>query len=230
MKQTITKGIVLARTNYQEADRILTILTPDLGKVRVLARGVRKSKSKLAGGIELFGVNEIGLIQGRGELLTLTSSRLIKHYDQIVRDIERTMLGYELLKRLNKATEENLEPAYFDFLQSTLEALNDPDLSSDLVRLWFTLDLLVISGHSPNLETDAAKQSFQPKGNYNFDTDSMAFTASNSGRYQSDHIKLLRLCIRIDKPTKLKQIKGLEPLTQDCLKLSQIMSHRFFQR
>lgn len=48
-----TRAIVLRRTNYGETDRILNLLTPE-GKKSVLAKGVRREKSKLAGGIELF--------------------------------------------------------------------------------------------------------------------------------------------------------------------------------
>ena len=54
-KDLRTKAIVLRRTDYGEADRILQLLTPS-GKRSVIARGVRKEKSKLAGGIELFSV------------------------------------------------------------------------------------------------------------------------------------------------------------------------------
>ena len=48
-----TLGYVLRRTNYGEADRILNIITPE-GKISAIAKGVRKEKSKLAGGIEMF--------------------------------------------------------------------------------------------------------------------------------------------------------------------------------
>jgi DNA repair protein RecO (recombination protein O) len=58
MKTIVTKGIVLTRTDYGEADRILHFLTPDQGKIAGIAKGVRKSKSKLAGGIELFSVSK----------------------------------------------------------------------------------------------------------------------------------------------------------------------------
>jgi DNA repair protein RecO (recombination protein O) len=71
MKRFKTNGIILARTNYGEADRIITFLTPDHGKVKVIAKAVRKSKSKLAGGIELFSISQISFIIGRGEINTL---------------------------------------------------------------------------------------------------------------------------------------------------------------
>ncbi|MDO8591465.1 MAG: DNA repair protein RecO, partial [bacterium] len=71
MNRYVTQGIVLSRTDFGEADRILTFLTNDHGKVRAIAKGVRKSKSKLAGGIELFSISDLTLIIGRGEINTL---------------------------------------------------------------------------------------------------------------------------------------------------------------
>ena len=66
-RSTRTKAIVLRRTNYGEADRILQFLTP-LGRQGALARGVRREKSRLAGGIELFAISDIVITEGRGEL------------------------------------------------------------------------------------------------------------------------------------------------------------------
>ena len=76
MKTNRTTAIVLRRTNYGEADRILQLLTPD-GKRSVMARGVRREKSRLAGGIELFAVCEVVLTEGKGELGILTFSQFL---------------------------------------------------------------------------------------------------------------------------------------------------------
>ena len=59
MNRISTRSIILTRINYAEADRIITFLTPSNGKVRAIAKGVRKAKSKLAGGIELFSISDI---------------------------------------------------------------------------------------------------------------------------------------------------------------------------
>ena len=58
MKTYRTRAIVLRRTNYGEADRVVQLLTVE-GRRSVMARGVRKEKSKLAGGIELFAVSDV---------------------------------------------------------------------------------------------------------------------------------------------------------------------------
>jgi DNA repair protein RecO (recombination protein O) len=125
MHRTInTQGVVLSRTDFGEADRIIHFLTPDHGKVTGIAKGVRKSKSKLAGGIELFSVSELTFIVGKSEIYTIISARLEKHFDNITKELERTNVGYETIRLLNKATEDNPEPEYFNLLTHVFEALN----------------------------------------------------------------------------------------------------------
>lgn len=221
MNQVVTKGIVLTRTNYQEADRILTFLTPDHGKVRILAKGVRKSKSKMAGGIELFSVSEIGFIRGKGELGTLTSSRLKKYYEHIVTDINRTMLGYELIKLLNKVTEDEPEPEYFELLTELFDALDDPKLHIDLVRLWFYAQLLRQAGHSPNLRTDSADKPLKTDQKYLFGYEEMSFSENPNGMFGADHIKYLRLVFSGNKPAILHQVRDAEDLIPSTLQLVQ---------
>ncbi len=77
-------AIVLGRIDYAERDRIITVLSENNGKQRAIAKGVRSSKSKLAGGIELFAENQLMFIKGRGELLTVTSSRMQTYFKNIV--------------------------------------------------------------------------------------------------------------------------------------------------
>ena len=212
---------MLRRTNYQEADRILTILTPDHGKVRALAKGVRKSKSKLAGGVELFSVSEIGFIRGKGELVTLTSARLTIHYGNIVQDINRTMLGYELIKLLNKVTEDEPGEEYFDLLRDAFDALDQPKINIDLINLWFRTQLLRIAGHTPNLRTDAAGQKLDASGRYLFSYDDMAFLSRPASPYGADHIKFLRLVFSGNAPRTLQQVTSVETLITPCLTLIQ---------
>jgi DNA repair protein RecO (recombination protein O) len=209
VKPLITKGIVLSRTDFGEADRIVTMLTPDKGKLRLMVKGVRKMKSKLAGGVELFSVSDITYIEGKGEIGTLISARLIKYYSHIVNDIDRVQLGYELIKTLNRATEDEPEPDYFELLQESFKSLDDAKISSDLIRLWFQSQLLRLSGHSPNLTTDTNGQKLDSKLKYNFDLDAMSFTPLTSGQFTADHIKLLRLLFSQNTPQTIQQVQGI---------------------
>lgn len=221
MKQLLTQGIILSRTDYGEADRILTLLTPDYGKLRLLARGVRKVKSKLAGGIELFSVSNITFIEGRKEMGTLISTRLIKHYGHIVEDIERTMLGYELIKQLNKVTEDKPETEYFEFLKQVFEALDDSIINTQLIQAWFTAQMLKLAGHSPNLQTDTAGNKLSAGQEYNFSYDNMAFAHQPKGTFRADDIKFLRLLFSGNQPAALQRVTGWEAFTKRCLPLLQ---------
>jgi len=220
MRQIVTRGIILARTNFQEADRILTILTPDEGKLRAIAKGARRSTSKLAGGIELFSVSHMTFLPGKKDLGTLISSRLIKHYENIVKNINRTMLGYELIKRINRVTEDAAGEEYFTILNHTLAGLDDLELSSELIELWFTMQLLHVTGHLPNLKTDTEGSKLDKDQTYLFDFDAMAFRITKNGPYGANHIKLLRLAYATDEPTVLKQVKEAENIAIDALKLA----------
>jgi DNA repair protein RecO (recombination protein O) len=209
VKQLVTKGIILSRTDYGEADRIVTLLTPDQGKLRLMARGVRKPKSRLAGGIELFSISDLTYMQGRGEIGTLISSRLIKHYGTIVRDITRVQLGYDLIKMLNRATEDQPEPDYFELLDQAFQALDDSQINVELIRLWFEARLLYLAGLSPNLHTDTSGDKLQTSATYNFDFDAMTFTTHTDGHFNASHIKTLRLLFSHHLPRTLNQVQGL---------------------
>lgn len=223
MNQTVTTGIVLARTNYGEADRILTILTPDQGKLRLIAKGVRKSKSKLAGGIELLSVSDITFIRGRGDIGTLVSTRLQTHYGDIVKDIDRTMIAYECIKQLNKATEDEPEPEYFTLLQQSLEALNQADVSLELIQLWFSAQLLKLAGHTPNLQTDTTGVRLAQDKSYTFSFDDMTFTEGPTGRFTAAQIKLLRLLFGDHTAQQVRQVQGIEKYLEHLTPLVQTM-------
>lgn len=225
MNQIVTSAIILSRTDYGEADRILTLLTPDHGKLRLLAKGVRRVKSKLAGGIELFSVSTITFVRGRGDIGTLVSTRLNKHYGHIVQDLDRTMLGYELLKELNKVTEDEPEEEYFKLLEQAFEALDAPHIPLEVIRFWFTVQLLKLDGQTPNLQTDTSGQKLRADQTYHFSFDSMSFSPADDGRYTADHIKLLRLAFASSNPKVLGQIKGSEPLVAALVKLATTVHH-----
>jgi DNA repair protein RecO (recombination protein O) len=212
MKQLVTTGIVLARTDYGEADRILTIITPDQGKLRLMAKGVRRLKSKLAGGIELFSVSHITYIRGRGDMGTLISTRLEKYYDHIVEDIDRTMLGYECIKLLNKVTEDEPDPEYFALMEQLLIALNESKIHNDIVSLWFYMQLLRLGGHTPNLASDTMGNRLTPDATYIFSYDDMAFTPRPDAEITAAAIKFMRLGFEGHVPRVLQQIAGVEAL------------------
>jgi DNA repair protein RecO (recombination protein O) len=229
VNQLQTRAIVLSRTDYGEADRIITVLTQHYGKLSLMARGVRRIKSKLAGGIELFSVAEISYINGRGQIGTLTSARLVHYYASIVQSIDRVQLGYELIKQLHRATEDQLEPEYFELLEAAFAALDTATISTDLIRLWFQAQLLRYAGHSPNLKTDTAGNKLVAAQLYSFDFETVAFVVYPEGHFTSDHIKFLRLVFSGNSPQVLDHISGLNNLLPDCLPLVQTMLQTYIR-
>ncbi len=208
MKPLLTRGIVLKRVNYGEADRIVTFLTPEQGKLSLMVKGARRMKSKLAGGIELFSVSDITYIEGKRDLGTLLSSRLDVHYGRIIKNIERVQLGYELIQLLDRATEDHPEEGYFHLLNQALAALNSAEIDLELIRAWFQAQLLKLAGHTPNLRTDASGQKLAADHKYSFDFESMTF-AAGQGKLTASHIKALRLLFDHHQPADLQKVDGL---------------------
>ncbi len=223
MKRFTTQGIVLTRTDYGEADRILSFLTSDHGKVRAIAKGVRKSKSKLAGGIELFSLSDLTLIVGRGELNTLISSRLVRHYGNIVKNMQRTEAAYELLRVINRATEDEPEVAYFKLLDRGLEALDDPALDINLTKLWFDMQLLKLAGHIPNLRTNSAGVKLADSKKYNVNFEQMCLEPASRGPLTADHVKFMRLGFGAGRPQTIQRVNDAANLAATCAPIIQTM-------
>lgn len=104
MSLTKTRGVVLRTINVGEADRILEIYSDDLGKVRAIARGVRKIQSRLAGHLEPFTYVDLMFARGRGDLPTITGAKAIQHYPGIRTDLDRVASASylaDLVGRLN---------------------------------------------------------------------------------------------------------------------------------
>lgn len=217
MKTYRTKAIVLRRTNYGEADRILQLLTPD-GRRSVMARGVRKEKSKLAGGIELFAVSDVVLGEGKGDLGILTSAKLQQFYRHILEDYDRLQFGYQTIKLVTRASETVDEPEWFDLLQEVLAGLDAHSLPLPLVQAWFYLRYASLLGHELNLELDVDGTPLKVDSTYRYDTSDQGLREAMNGELTGAHIKLLRLMAT--RPLSvLVQIGGVAPLLMDCLRV-----------
>jgi len=227
MNNSTTQAIILKRINFGEADRILTAITPDYGKVSILAKGVRRSKSKLAGGLELFSVTDIGFINGKSNLKTVTSTRLVKHFRKIVENINLTMIAYEFLKLIDTNTQESCDGEYFTVLENGLQSLEEHHENPDVVFVWFADSMLRLMGSNINVESQVDSTKFDEDKMYHFDFDNMGFFEHPAGQYTPKHIKYLRLLSKVSKPENLIQISGssalakdLRPLLENCLKIA----------
>jgi len=213
-----TEAIVLRRTNYGEADRIVQLLTPK-GKYSVIARGVRREKSKLAGGIELFAVCDVVVQEGKGDLGVLTAARLMHFYRHILEDYDRMQFAYEVLKQVGKASEVVSEPDWFDMTNEILQALDRSSVSLRLVQTWFYLHYSVLLGHELSLVNDIDGNELEKDATYSYDVYEKGFRSSPQGDITAGHIKLLRL-INAKSLSVVAQIGGIEAVIDDCLKVA----------
>ena len=219
MKEQIKdSAIILRRTNYGEADRVVTLLTARNGKMSAMAKGVRKAKSKLAGGLELFAVSEVTLLPGKGEVATITSARMQKFYGAILQDFDRMQFAYECVKLVGSAAETIAEPELFELLNGSLAYL-DAGISTSIVEVWFRLQYLQILGTGLNVAADAHGAPLQAGARYDFNFAEAAFVLMPHGRFDAEHIKYLRLA-NVKKPDVLRQVSGVESVLQDCLWLT----------
>lgn len=216
MRTTRTKAIVLRRTNYGEADRIVQFLTPDNGVLSAMAKSVRKEKSRLAGGIELFATCDITVGTGKGDLGILTASRLEIFYSHIMTDYDRLQFGYEAIKQIAKVAATIDEPAFYDLLEQTFASLNDMDVDVRVTRVWFWLQLAILLGVGMNLSTDVNGMKLVEDTTYSYSEADQGFVYSDRGMFTTDHIKLLRL-LSAQPPKVATHVNGVTDLINDCL-------------
>ncbi len=210
-----TKAIILHRTKYGETDRILNLLTPE-GRKSCIAKGVRKEKSKLAGGIEMFTVADVVIHESeKTELGILTSAKMIINYMSIVSDLERFELGSKIIKMANKISESVDSPELFSLVNQCFWAL-DKRLNLALVENYFLLNLMRISGEEVNLHRDTSGEKLNIETTYAWDTLENAMRQEPQGNITANHIKLMRLMLTSPLKTVV-QVNGYEKLLDETL-------------
>ena len=145
------KGIVLAENNMGDYDKMLTILTPNFGKISCAAKGARKPKSALLAGTQLFCFSEYLMYQGTSTY-HVNSCETIEMFYKIRTDLDKLKYAIHLNKIVQDVTDEN-ENCY-NILQLYLNALYmiaETEKDRDLVVSIFKLRLLKILGFTPRV-------------------------------------------------------------------------------
>jgi DNA repair protein RecO (recombination protein O) len=147
-KRYTSEAIVLSRRNYSEADRILTLYTKRYGKVSVIAKGVRKLKSRKRGSIEVFSLINTACARGKN-LDLLTETIIIDHFLLVRKNLKKVTLGYYFVEVADKITKENEENEELFKLLSTYLNLLKKETSLKVLRRRYIYDLLVLMGYWP---------------------------------------------------------------------------------
>jgi len=152
------EAVVLRTQKLGEADRIITLLTRERGKVRAVAKGVRKTKSRLGSRVEPFMVVDVQLYEGRS-LDIVTQVETIGAYGlHIAEDYARYTAGTAMLETTDRLVADEGEPALqlFLLLAGALRTLAEGRHDAGLVLDAYLLRALAVAGWAPSF-TDCAR-------------------------------------------------------------------------
>lgn len=217
-KDIRTLAYVLRRTNYGEADRILNIITPQ-GKMSVIAKGVRREKSKLAGGIEMFSRVELNIHQGKSEFGIVTSAKMLQFFNNILKDFSKTEFAADILKRVSKMAEGSDNPEYYDVVDQAMVAL-DAGVNFDLIRIWVLFNLKKASGEEINLYRDINGAELDADKKYEWDFYEKSLVEKTGGDISADKIKLMRLLVTNDLMV-VSRVKSIDDMMSSILKIAE---------
>jgi len=176
-----TKGIIIKRINFGEADKILTILTSDRGKIRVIAKGMRRQNAKLCGFLELFRHNEYLLAEGRN-LDIVTGVDTIESFRQISLNLRKIGLAYYVAEIIDKLIEETQEAnEVFELTHTVLKEINSTKLPLDFIKGFFEFNILSLLGFKPELHRCIVCEKLVDT------TQKFGFSVALGGLLDSDH-------------------------------------------
>jgi len=146
-----TEAIVIKKTKLGEADTILTLYTPHLGKIQGFGKSLRKTKSKMAGHLELLTHSQIALARGRN-IDTITGAQTIDSFLPIKSDLELSSCALYATELVNQFAAADAEDhPIFQLLLATMQRLCEEN-NSELVLRYFEMQLLGEVGYRPQLE------------------------------------------------------------------------------
>lgn len=149
-------GVVLRTYRLGEADRIVVLLTEGHGKVRAVAKGVRKTSSKW--GARLEPLSHVALLfwQGRSDLAVVNQAEALDNFRQVREDLVRVAGGFAMLEVADQlAQEDHADPGLYRMLVGALRALADERTSPALVAPSFFWKVLAHEGAEPVLSSCA---------------------------------------------------------------------------
>jgi DNA repair protein RecO (recombination protein O) len=151
------QGVVLRTYRLGEADRIIVFLTERHGKVRAVAKGVRRTASKFGARLEPLTHVSLILWQGRGDLDIVNQVEVVDSFRVIREDLDRMAKGFSLLEVADQvAQERHADQRLYEMLVGALRALADLSLDATLLAPAFFLKALVLEGAGPILDSCAS--------------------------------------------------------------------------
>lgn len=152
MANVKTKGIIIAENNLGDFDKMLTMLTPGLGKISCVAKGARRPKSALLGGTQLFCFGEYVMFSGTNTY-HINSCETIEIFYKIRTDLDKLKYAIHIDKIIQDVTQENQNS--YKILQlflNTLYIISETDKDLEFILSIFKFRLLSLLGFFPQIE------------------------------------------------------------------------------
>ena len=148
----VFRGVVLRQTETKEADKILTVLTAEKGKLSVIARGARKKGSRLAAASQLLAYSELTAYESRGWYM-MTEGATLQLFPGLRTDVERLSLASYFAELTEAVTQEGESAEeILPLLLNALYALGELKKDPVLVKAALELRLLSLAGFAPMVE------------------------------------------------------------------------------
>jgi len=146
------QGVVLRAHKLGEADKIVTVMTQGSGKVRAVAKGIRKTHSRFGARLEPFTHVSLMFYRGRGSLDTVSQAEILAPFMALRTDLGLFAAGETMLEAVDRVAEEHERNVrLFMLLLSGLRALDTRPTDAAAVAESFLLKLLSLSGFHPSL-------------------------------------------------------------------------------
>jgi DNA repair protein RecO (recombination protein O) len=223
------QAIVLKRSDFGEADRLLTLFTPDLGKIRAIAKGARKPSSRKSGHVELFTHSALLLAKGRN-LDIVTQADTLNAFLPLRENLDRLGFAYYLAELVDRFAEEGDSSAraerdaatnddgmvenqpLFDLLLHSLMWLGEEATEPALLARFFELHLLTYLGYRPQLfKCVNCGTMLEPVDNY--------FSADAGGVIDPN-------CVATQREVIYEHARDIQPISLDALKVLRYLQTR----
>jgi DNA repair protein RecO (recombination protein O) len=214
-----TKALIIRKIKLGEADRIITLFTPYLGKIRAVAKGVRRPKSRMSGHLELLTCSRIDLVHGRN-LDTVIGCETINGFLPLKTDLDLSASALYITELTDQFTVENSENfSLFQLLLETLEKLQTEENREMLVH-YFEMHLLSATGYRPELmHCVLCKKPLEPVANaFSMNSGGMLCDVCSTNRYcfpvSVNTLKVLRL-LQSDDYSTVRRIKLTSDIAEE---------------
>lgn len=146
-----TNGLVVRVTPYNDTDAILSVLTPNYGKLTVKARGLRRKNSALIAPCQLLAYAEFTLFEYKG-MYTINEANSVELFSALRKDLQKLSLGSYFAQAAETMSQEDLpNPELLSLVLNCLFALSKLDLPEAMVKAVFELRSACLAGYTPDL-------------------------------------------------------------------------------